>query len=264
MKKWMKASLVVVPLVLGTSVYAYADQQSTNQATIQIQEAQPVQNVTASAQPVSPLSEIPNPFVVNKAQIQQQLANQQQGQSTTGTQTSTTLTIDQIKHLNIQVKTDRGDLKIEYHLEGNGTPRLNGEVGDIKLHLSGDKAKEYMNQLLTNWDLLSTLQLVLNNPNTNVNLKPILPLNKFELQTTDGRTLNFDDHKLKVELEKLKEHQEKPDAEKDEKPEVQAKAVAPGLTKHEDNGKHNGQEKVEKEKKHGEHDQDDDDQGEDD
>lgn len=254
MKKWIKATLIVTPLLLGTSVYAFATDRTANQAAIDIQEIQPAANVTASSQTTSQPSDIPNPFVVDQAQIQQELANQPQTQQSAAQQ-GAPLTIEQISKLNLQAKTDHGNLKIEYHVEGNGTPRLNGEIGSLKVHLSGDKAKEMLNQLLTRWNLFSTLQQVLNNPNMTVNSKVVAALNELELETKQGKKLELDGDKLKGELDHLikapLQFQTGSSAPKIVEPTKEEPKAKQWKEKQEDNGKHKGHEKFEgKNKQH--------------
>ncbi len=91
MNRWAKAVLIVAPLALGTSVYAFANDRSTIQSTIEIQEAQPVNQLNAGTPPASGLPDIPNPFVVHKDQIQQQ------------TQTRSSLSTEQRLKLNMKV-----------------------------------------------------------------------------------------------------------------------------------------------------------------
>ncbi|MFC4769282.1 hypothetical protein [Effusibacillus consociatus] len=254
MKKWTKLALLTTPLVFVTSVYAFANERSESQASVQIQEVKPAETVVSEPNAATS-SEIPNPFVVNKDQIQQQL-------SVTEEPTSSALTIESIKKLHIKAKTDRGELKLEYHLEGNGTPRLNGEIGTVKVHISGDKAKELMNQLLNRWDLFGVLQQTLANPNGKLNDPAIFALEEFEIEMVDGKEIELDENKLEFEAKavqpvktEVKIQVEKEDQEEKEKKE-----------KHEDNGKHKGQEKQEnKDKKNEKHDDDDKkDKGEDD
>lgn len=215
MKKWTKAAAVAVPLVFATSVYALANESSAYQATIQIKEVQPSQSVTEAALTPADSLQIPNPFVVNRERIQQQVAAQTSSTTQTSSAASSAsadtlaeagLTIDQIRKVKIQAKTDRGGLKLEYRLEGNEMPRLDGEIGDVKVRLSGEKAKELMNQLLDRWELYGILQQILANPAAKVQSKAILALEEFEIETLDGKQIEMDENRLKSELEKQKEN----------------------------------------------------------
>ncbi|GAX89964.1 hypothetical protein [Effusibacillus lacus] len=227
MHKWIKIALIGTPLVFATSLYAFANEKPISRASITIEKVQP-EAVVTTEQTTSNLEEIPNPFLVSNEQSQSRQSDTVQ--AVAQTTANQTLSMDTIRKLHMKAKTDQGELKLEYHVEGNGTPRLNGEIGSVKVHLSGDKARDLMNNLLNRWDLLGTLQQIMANPGTKVNNKAVFALVEFEMETVDGREIEFEpDH-----------------------PEAKARQ------KHEDNGKHKGNGKQDgKEKKHEEHDDDD-------
>lgn len=243
MKKWTKAAIVATPLVFATSVYAYASERSAGQATIQIREVQPS---PVEGQTVSEWYQIPNPFIVSRNQEQPQAESQSAagtGDSAPQPSGQTPLTIDQIEKLNMKAGTDRGELKLEYHLEGNGTPRLNGEVGGVKVHMSGDKAKEMLNQLLTRWEMYGTLERILTDPAATVDAKAILSLEDFEIEIKEGKAIKLDDAKVQIRQAGGNRIDEK-QAEKREETQVQEKG--------ENEGKRKGQEKHDKKlEKHG-------------
>ncbi|WP_018133457.1 hypothetical protein [Effusibacillus pohliae] len=247
MKKWAKITLLAAPLVLGSSFYAFADEKSTGQAAITIEQVKPAEPATANTSTTtattgstsaSSQAEFPNPFLVQQEPQQTQTNGEQSATTTTGQRSAAAqsaanqpLSIDQIRKLQINAKSDRGDLKLEYQLEGNGTPRLNGEIGDVKVHLSGDKAKEMTNQFLTRWQLLDNLQQVLADPNGTLHAQAILALQEFELETVGGKRIELDQEKLKAIVEGKQETKGK---------EKEAKE------KREDKGKHKGHQKNDK------------------
>lgn len=260
MKKWVKTTLIVAPLVMGTSIYAFASDRSAAQASVQISEVQPADTVSASNVSVPEVPSIANPFIVNKDQIMQEVAALQNG---TQSQSSQPVSIEQIRKLHIKAKTDRGDLQLDYTVEGNGTARLNGEIGELKVSLTGDKAKEALNALLTRWELFDSLQKVLADPNVKLDGKILLALQEFELETADGKKITLDDQKLKANAEQAKKQSAPIPKQLSQPVSPPANGIANGQhkdddsqkdedkdnkhkEKHEDNGKHKGQEKHDK------------------
>jgi hypothetical protein len=111
-----------------------------------------------------------------------------------------TLDIYRIKHLDIKSATNRGKFHLDYHAEKNGDIHLNGEIWDSKIDIKGKKAEEMMNVFLNRFGLSSTLQQMLTNPGTNVEVQSRLPINEIKLETIDGEKIEL--HKKEDEKRK--------------------------------------------------------------
>lgn len=174
MDKREKILLIATPLLLFTAACSSDDTiQTSAQPTAHMQEAQPD-------------SEIHNPFIVKAEPILND-----QGPS---------LTVDQIKKLEIIVEDSHGETKLEYEMKDHGSSMLKFKNSYMDINVSGAIAKGQLHEWMEKWDIYNVLNNILLEHTAKVDVNTVSPLKKLQLETFDGKKIEWDKGKVKVQF----------------------------------------------------------------
>ena len=166
--------LIATPLLLFTTA-------CSSDKTIQTSTQQSV-----ALQEVKPDSEIHNPLLVKAEPI---LHEQE-----------SSLTIDQIKKLEIIVESDYEEIKLEYEMKNHGSSMLKLKNSYMDMNVSGAIAKEKLKEYMNQWGIFNLLHKILLEPTAKVHVNSVQSLKKLQLETVDGKKIELDKDKVKVHL----------------------------------------------------------------
>jgi hypothetical protein len=221
MKQWKKSALIAAPLLVLGSVYAFASSGSNvsftvhpAQSTASTQSAGTNTGVTASNAASSNASQstttntnvnnttttpanVQNPFLVpgltdNDTSSTTGTSTTEAPSTATQTTGSTTqISVDSIRHLNLHSMTPQGLIQFNYIVAGNGTAMLEGKEGGKDLHIRGSQAKQYVQGILNQLQLLPVLQKVSNDGSAQLTLPEGVQIQALQVELNNKQTFHL-------------------------------------------------------------------------
>jgi hypothetical protein len=230
-QNWKKIALFTAPVLVAGSVYAFAangDSSSPQAASAATATSQGGVTATVSAaQPLSaqemaeltnakpapataanqPDGSIPQSVLDANNPFSVAAATPASGSATTGstpaapqpaTSPNASFDIAQVKNMQLNSNTTEGQLKVQFKTEG-GTLKLEGTIGDRKIQIEGDQARELLGRLVGGLNLKDALTASLQGKQVQLDSKVLGALQDLQVEMNDGRKIQANGHNPKAQ-----------------------------------------------------------------